>query len=224
VDGAHRRTGNAAGLFSRAPLGQDTRMSTPNASSQHIVAVIGGATAGAEVASRLAEAGIRVVVFEMNPRPYGKIEDGLPRWHHGLRHKEYETIGEKLSQAGVEYVPNTKIGRDIAFEALARDWGFSAVILANGAWRDRPLPVEGAEQYVGKGLIYQNPFIIWFNHFEETSYAGERYVPEDGALIVDFNYAHNPYCAYNERWSCPITPAENHIPVPIRAGEKAPGA
>ncbi len=158
-------------------------MSTSPA-SQHIVAVIGGATAGAEVASRLASAGHRVVVFEMNPRPYGKIEDGLPRWHHGLRHKEYETICEKLSQAGVDFVPNTKIGRDIPFEALAREWGFSAVILANGAWRDRPLPVEGADQYVGKGLIYQNPFIIWFNHCEEKGYAGETYVPQDGALIV----------------------------------------
>ena len=159
-------------------------MSTPTASSQHIVAVIGGATAGAEVASRLSEAGIRVVVFEMNPRPFGKIEDGLPRWHHGLRHKEYEVIGEKLSNAGVAFVPNTKIGRDISFESLAREWGFSAVILANGAWRDRPLPVEGADQYVGKGLIYQNPFIIWFNHCEEKDYAGERFVPEDGALVV----------------------------------------
>jgi NADPH-dependent glutamate synthase beta subunit-like oxidoreductase len=158
-------------------------MSTSPA-SRHIIAVIGGATAGAEVASRLASAGHRVVVFEMNPRPYGKIEDGLPRWHHGLRHKEYETIGEKLSQSGVEYVPNTKIGRDIPFDALAREWGFSAVILANGAWRDRPLPVEGADQYVGKGLIYQNPFIIWFNHCEEKDYAGETYLPQDGALIV----------------------------------------
>ena len=159
-------------------------MSTPTSSQQHIVAVIGGATAGAEVASRLAEAGIRVVVFEMNPRPFGKIEDGLPRWHEGLRHKEYEVIGEKLGRAGVEYVPNTKIGRDISFEALAREWGFSAVILANGAWRDRPLPIDGAEQYVGKGLTYQNPFIIWFNHCDEKDYAGERFVPEDGALVV----------------------------------------
>jgi NADPH-dependent glutamate synthase beta subunit-like oxidoreductase len=172
------------GFFRAARSAKIRGMSTPNAPAQHIVAVIGGATAGAEVASRLSEAGIRVVVFEMNPRPFGKIEDGLPRWHHGLRHKEYETIGEKLAQAGVEYVPNTKIGRDVSFEALAREWGFSAVILANGAWRDRPLPVEGADQYVGKGLIYQNPFIIWFNHCEEKDYAGERFVPEDGALVV----------------------------------------
>jgi uncharacterized protein len=37
---------------------------------------------------------------------------------------------------------------------------------------------------------------------------------------VDFNLAYNPYCAYNEYWSCPLTPFENHIRVPIRAGEK----
>ena len=41
-----------------------------------------------------------------------------------------------------------------------------------------------------------------------------------GKLLVDFNYAYNPYCAYNENWSCPITPFENRLKVPIRAGEK----
>ena len=150
----------------------------------HWVAVIGGATAGAEVAGRLAAHGVRVVVFEMNQRPFGKIEDGLPRWHVGLRRKEYETIREKLARGGVEFVPCTKIGRDLPFEAIAREWGFSALVLANGAWRDRPLPVEGADAYVGRGLIYQNPFIIWFNHAGEQGYSGERFTPEDGALVV----------------------------------------
>jgi ferredoxin--NADP+ reductase len=160
-------------------------MSDPKRPSPpHWVAVIGGATAGAEVAGRLAEHGARVVVFEMNPRPFGKIEDGLPRWHVGLRKKEYETIREKLSRPGIEFVPCTKVGRDLAFDDLARSWGFSAVVLANGAWRDRPLPVEGAESYVGRGLIYQNPFIIWFNHAGEKAYAGERFVPLDDALVV----------------------------------------
>ncbi len=148
------------------------------------MAVIGGATAGAEVAGRLAQHGARVVVFEMNPRPFGKIEDGLPRWHVGLRKKEYETITEKLSRPGVDFVPCTKIGRDISFEAIARDWGFSAVILANGAWRDRPLPIEGTDAYVGRGLIYQNPFIIWFNHAHEADYKGERFTPVDDTLVV----------------------------------------
>jgi hypothetical protein len=43
----------------------------------------------------------------------------------------------------------------------------------------------------------------------------------DGLLTVDFNYAYNPYCAYNGNWSCPIPPDENTLTVAIRAGEKA---
>lgn len=37
---------------------------------------------------------------------------------------------------------------------------------------------------------------------------------------VDFNFAYNPYCAYSERYSCPLPPRENWLTVPIRAGEK----
>ncbi|MCZ6465610.1 MAG: FAD-dependent oxidoreductase [Proteobacteria bacterium] len=158
----------------------DARTARP----RHCVAVIGGATAGAEVAGRLAELDAEVVVFEMNPRPYGKIEDGLPRWHKALRRKEYETISGKLTRAGVHFVPNTKVGRDVGFEELVQDWGFSAVVLACGAWSDRALPVEGADDYLGRGLVYQNPFIIWFNHAGEAAYDGPRFQPEDGVLVV----------------------------------------
>jgi len=150
----------------------------------YAVAVIGGATAGAEIASQLAERGVEVTVFEQNPRPYGKIEDGLPRWHVALRRKEYAAIDARLSRPGVHFVPQTRVGRDLDFGELARDWGFTAVVLASGAWRDRPLPVEGADRWVGRGLVYQNPFIIWFNHAEEPGYTGERYRPADGALVV----------------------------------------
>jgi uncharacterized protein (DUF1684 family) len=58
---------------------------------------------------------------------------------------------------------------------------------------------------------------------KETYGAGRYLEPEqleDGRLLVDFNLAYNPYCAYNENWSCPLTPWENRLKVPIRAGEK----
>ncbi len=42
---------------------------------------------------------------------------------------------------------------------------------------------------------------------------------EGGRLVVDFNYAYNPSCAYNPRWHCPLAPPENRLPVAIRAGE-----
>jgi uncharacterized protein (DUF1684 family) len=41
-----------------------------------------------------------------------------------------------------------------------------------------------------------------------------------GELLVDFNLAYNPYCAYSENFSCPLPPVENWLKVPIRAGEK----
>ena len=55
------------------------------------------------------------------------------------------------------------------------------------------------------------------------TYGSGRYLePQelpDGKLLVDFNYAYSPYCAYNEQWSCPLTPFENRIAPAIRAGE-----
>lgn len=58
---------------------------------------------------------------------------------------------------------------------------------------------------------------------KETYPAGRYLEPEPlpgSRFLVDFNIAYNPYCAYNEMWSCPITPAENRLKAPIRAGEK----
>jgi ferredoxin--NADP+ reductase len=148
------------------------------------MAVVGGAVAGAEVAATLAEKGVEVVVIEQNPRPYGKIEDGLPRWHHALRDKEYATIRGHLGKPGVHFVPLTRVGRDLDFRELVEDWGFTGVVLANGAWRDRPVPLDGADDCVDKGLVYQNPFIIWFNHAEEPGYTGPSYETPDGTLVL----------------------------------------
>jgi uncharacterized protein (DUF1684 family) len=57
----------------------------------------------------------------------------------------------------------------------------------------------------------------------ETYPAGRYLDPEplpNGNFDIDFNLAYNPYCAYNDHWSCPLTPFENRLIVPIRAGEK----
>lgn len=57
----------------------------------------------------------------------------------------------------------------------------------------------------------------------EITYGAGRYLdPEqlpNGKFLIDFNIAYNPYCAYNEAYSCPIPPAENRLSVPIQAGE-----
>jgi ferredoxin--NADP+ reductase len=147
------------------------------------VAVIGGAISGSVAAEILADSGIRVAVFEQNTRPYGKIEDGLPRWHVEQRKQEYGRIDARMKKPNVYFIPSTKLGRDFSLPQLL-EWGFSAVILANGAWRDRELGVAEAEQYVGKGLVYQNPFIYWYNHKNEKDYQGPRYETPDETVVV----------------------------------------
>jgi ferredoxin/flavodoxin---NADP+ reductase len=151
---------------------------------QHFVAIIGGAISGSVAAEILADRGVRVAVIDQNKRPYGKIEDGLPRWHVEQRKQEYERINARLRKPNVFFVPSTKLGQDIEFDDICRNWGLSAIILANGAWRDRDIGIPGAEKFLGKGLAYQNPFIYWYNHKNEKDYTGPRYETPDGAVVV----------------------------------------
>jgi uncharacterized protein (DUF1684 family) len=58
----------------------------------------------------------------------------------------------------------------------------------------------------------------------KETYGAGRYLDlhaHGDEVVVDFNYAYNPNCAYNPDWNCPLPPAENWLKVPIRAGEKA---
>lgn len=149
----------------------------------HVVVIIGGSVAGSEAAFQLANRGVRCVVLEQNDRPYGKIEDGLPRWHVNLRLQEEKRIDDKLSHPGIHFVPRTKLGRDIEIREIKR-WGPSAIILANGAWKDRPLPLPQIDRFIGKGLLYQNPFVYWFNHYPDKGYAGPQFHPPDGTIVI----------------------------------------
>ena len=73
-----------------------------------------------------------------------------------------------------------------------------------------------------------NPKRLWFVFRDQTSgrdtYPSARflYTPAvaDGKVVIDFNYAQNPPCAYNPYTTCPLPPAQNRLAVEIRAGEK----
>ncbi|MCX7550532.1 DUF1684 domain-containing protein [Xanthomarina sp. F2636L] len=76
---------------------------------------------------------------------------------------------------------------------------------------------EGFEDYLFL------PFLDTTNG--ESTYGGGRYIeceqPKNGLMEIDFNTAYNPYCAYNEKYSCPIVPRENYLQVKVEAGVKA---
>ena len=58
----------------------------------------------------------------------------------------------------------------------------------------------------------------------DESYGAGRYIdiiiPVEKHFVLDFNKSYNPYCAYSERWSCPLVPFENYLETAIPAGEK----
>lgn len=55
-----------------------------------------------------------------------------------------------------------------------------------------------------------------------STYGGGRFIDlkisKDKTIVIDFNQAYNPYCAYNHKYSCPIPPQENHLDIAINAG------
>ena len=58
------------------------------------------------------------------------------------------------------------------------------------------------------------------------TYGAGRYldaeITSDGRVLLDFNRAYFPYCAYGEGWTCPLPPAENWLRAAVRAGERFP--
>ena len=58
----------------------------------------------------------------------------------------------------------------------------------------------------------------------DESYGGGRYldlrIPNGDSIEIDFNKAYNPYCVYNERYSCPLVPRVNFIDFEVKAGMK----
>lgn len=95
--------------------------------------------------------------------------------------------------------------------------------------------INGVEQVLH---IYQNQKLLITDDFEdylflpftdktnaESTYGGGRYIDlkttTEDTIIIDFNRAYNPYCAYNSKYSCPIPPKANHLNIEINAGVKA---
>ncbi len=97
--------------------------------------------------------------------------------------------------------------------------------LLNGA--DVSLTVYQNERLM-QDTAYENYLFLPFTDLTsgEESYGGGRYLDldisslKDDFLLIDFNKAYNPYCAYASGYNCPIPPRENDLPIAVRAGEK----
>lgn len=138
--------------------------------------------------------------------------------------------------AGLSYY---KVDKSFVFESILQRLPAPAeVTIATSQDRPRPMLHLGALPftYDGRQLAVQvyapkdtSDGNYWFIPFTDATsggetYGGGRYLDIENiasdTVFLDFNYAYNPYCAYNPRFDCPIPPAENALPIAIRAGER----
>jgi len=93
-----------------------------------------------------------------------------------------------------------------------------------------PLPQGRKELVVFRGEGDTPRGRLWIPFADSTNqyatYKGGRYVDlqstESDSVVVDFNRAYNPTCAYNPDFACPLPPPQNRIDAPVPAGEKTP--
>jgi uncharacterized protein (DUF1684 family) len=95
--------------------------------------------------------------------------------------------------------------------------GYLAFELADGPHRLTAYTFDGGDD--------ESVFVPFLDQTSGTeTYGAGRYMDidreEDGTYALDFNLAYHPSCVYDPRYSCPLTPAENRLPVRIEAGER----
>jgi uncharacterized protein (DUF1684 family) len=78
-----------------------------------------------------------------------------------------------------------------------------------GLWLPFTDATNGAETYGGGRYLYD-------------TIKGADLGADADRVVLDFNFAYNPSCAYDPRWSCPLSPAENRLAFEVTAGERLP--
>ena len=127
--------------LSQRPVEVTCRLDDKLAACGKKVAIIGAGPAGLSAAYFLARRGYRPTIFEDLPVPGGMVHVGIPEYRlpRHVIHRETELI----QQEGVEIRYNTRVGRDISWEEIGRE--FEATFIAIGAHLGRPLGIPGED-------------------------------------------------------------------------------
>ncbi|HWQ03039.1 MAG TPA: NAD(P)-dependent oxidoreductase [Candidatus Nitrosotenuis sp.] len=147
------------------------------------VAVVGSGPAGLAVAEELVRRGHKVTVFEAWPRPGGLLIYGIPGFK--LNKEIVWAHIRFLEELGVEFVCNTRIGKELTVDQLLRERGFDAVFLGHGACATNRMKIPGEElknvynatEYLVRGNL---PFELLPEGMRERPHAGLRTVVVGG--------------------------------------------
>ncbi len=132
------------------------------------VAIVGSGPAGMAAAYYLRMSGHHVTVFDKMPEAGGMLAYGIPAYR--LPKDTVKKAADSIRQAGVEFKMKVDIGKDIAVEALRKD--FNAVFLATGAWKSRTIGIDG-ENLTLSGL-----------EFLKNTKMGLEHAPGKNVLVI----------------------------------------
>jgi len=146
------------------------------------IAVVGGGPSGLTAAKDLAERGYQVVVFEELPEAGGMMRYGIPSYR--LPREILKGEIDNIAALGVDIRCNTRVGRDISFEAIDKE--FAYVYMAPGAHKSQRMRVEGEDM---EGVYGGVEFLRDFNINEGEWLKGEKTLGSSVAVIGGGNSA-----------------------------------
>lgn len=194
---------------------------------------------------------MRILLFLLLPSLLSAqaYQDSLKSWQNKLNAEYADSATSPLKEAdrlgfeGLEFFPvdsNYRVEASVKLSPESEPFEMATTTGRKARYRQYGIAhftLLGDSVYLP---VYQNMKLLNLEKYRDylflpftdktngnESYGGGRYLSlsildEGEPLIIDFNKAYNPYCAYNERYSCPIPPQENHLPLEIKAGVKAP--
>lgn len=180
-----------------------------------------GATVDLQGLELWTQGALRFEVLRRGQQTYLRVKDTESARLRGFAGIEYFPIDPALRiVARLEpYSPRKAVeldyeeGHQDAYESPGR-----AVFEVNGV----PVSLEPVIDH-GSPRLY---VLLRDETSRDSTYGAGRFLyaplPSDGSVVLDFNQAFNPPCAFNEHVSCPIVPRQNRLPVRIEAGEKKP--
>ncbi len=161
-----------------------------------------------------------------------KTKKSFEKYKTELIEMEGSPLLNKNPNKFVFFEPNKELIFEAAFIADSQNKTFE-MLMTDSTNQGANLAGKAKFQKNGKTfevLVFEEEtsYLLPFNDFTntKTTYGGGRYlnIPKSDllgdAITLDFNLARNFYCAYNEKYICPIPPKENRIALEINAGEK----
>ncbi len=131
----------------------------------------------------------------------------------------------KANLTKIENSPIFKMATTTEREPLYKEYGLLQFNL-NG--KDLQLTIYQSQEDLNDEKLKDYLFLPFTDDTSgDESYGGGRYmdvmitdIQQDNTVLLNFNNTYNPYCVYNEKYSCPLTPRKNHLDVEIKAGIK----